>query len=368
MCTKPVENKIKPIIEMYSIVITTTDAIDGYHITEYIDVVRSNIVLNRELALPDLFNGGSDKYRNQLNNIYNSAMQQIRLKGVGLGADAIVGLQTDFEEISGKGKSVFVVTMFGTAVKLDRPVSVSNAKREKKTTFYTLRQHQLSLQLRQQMDDERYMPGDDDWDNISTYSLYELAPQLYHRYLVLSNELVSSTTMAEKTLMLDRFPVFLQNMPYDDAAAVVYGDITTAPLSTSKLVQESYLFHPARIAGLLQPENKHFIISILDSDKECYNESDLEDMRKIEHYLDTLPDTGYYKTGRGKLFSKTGTLLVCERGHMSAVELGGHCTETMEHGLGICNLNVKGLTEDEVKAISVFKQKIEVLSSLIGEK
>ncbi len=349
---------------MCPVIITTTNTIDGYHIEKYLDVVRCNMVLNRESALLDLFNGVSIRYRNQLNDIYNNALQQIRLKGISLGADAIVGLQSDFEEISGKGKSVFVVSIFGTAVKLDRPVT-SDAD-SKRVSFFRIRQQQLALQLRRQMADERFMPNEEDWDNISAYVLYELAPQLYHRFLVLSSELVSSSTIEEKKLMLDRFPTFIQSMSYEEAAEVVYGDVTTAPRTMCQVVRDCRLFHPAKIVELLKPENKHLVISLLDTDKENYNHDDLRLMRQIEQYLDTLPDTGHYTTGRGNIFSKTGTVLVCERGHTSAVRLGGHCTEMMDHGLGICNLNVKGLTEVEVKAIADYKQKLEIISALLG--
>jgi len=233
-------------------------------------------------------------------------------------------------------------------------------------SFFKIRQQQLSLQLRQKMNDEHFMPNEDEWDNITTYALYDLAPQLYHRYLVLSKELVSNTSLVEKKLMLDRFPSFIHNMSYDDAAEVVYADVTTAPTVTRQLVADCRLFHPAKIVGMLEPENKHTVILLLSTDKDNYTPDDLRLMRQIEHYLDTLPDTGYYKTGRGKLFSKTGTVLVCERGHTTAVELGGHCTEMMDHGLGICNLNVKGLTEVEVKAIATYKQKLEILASMLA--
>ena len=89
-------------------------------------------------------------------------------------------------------------------------------------------------------------------------------------------------------------------------------------------------------------------------------------MERIVEFLDNLPDTGHYIEGRGGVFSKTGTLLVCERGHKSAVELGGHCTELLEGSGAVCNLNVKGITEAEVAAIASFKEKVEVLRAILN--
>ena len=105
---------------------------------------------------------------------------------------------------------------------------------------------------------------------------------------------------------------------------------------------------------------------MLNSDKPVYNKQDLKYMKIISEYLDNLPDTGQYIEGRDGLFSKTGTLLVCERGHTSAVELGGHCKCLIEGSGAICNLNVKGITEDEVEAIHSFKEKIEILDGLVN--
>ena len=57
---------------------------------------------------------------------------------------------------------------------------------------------------------------------------------------------------------------------------------------------------------------------------------------------------------------------MCERGHKSAVELGGHCTELLEGSGAVCNLNVKGITEAEVAAIASFKEKVEVLRAILN--
>jgi uncharacterized protein YbjQ (UPF0145 family) len=44
----------------------------------------------------------------------------VREKAEKLGADAVVGLKMDFGEVSGKDKSMFMVSAVGTAVRLRR--------------------------------------------------------------------------------------------------------------------------------------------------------------------------------------------------------------------------------------------------------
>lgn len=350
-----------------NIIITTTDSIEGATITRYIDVLRSSVVVGTDLALSDLFSGTNQKYRSQLNSSYDRAMVDLRLKGFSVGADAIVGLHTDFEEIFGKGKTKFVVSLVGTAVKLDCTQMPSLKAHTDSVSVDTLRRQQLMLSLGNKMKDDNYALNASDWGNILSYSLWDLAPLIYRRYLLLSKSTISNITLSEKKLLMDNFFPFLNSMNFEDATSVVYADVTTDPYGTAEVIRNCQLFHPAKIVELLHPDNKHLVVSLLGADKPDYTEQDLQQMRQIARFLDNLPDTGHYIEGKESLFGKSGTMLVCERGHTTAVELGGHCTEMLDHGLGICNLNVKGLTETEVKAIAAFNQKIEILSSLLNK-
>ena len=53
-----------------------------------------------------------------LNKTYAAAIEEIERKAIRMGADAVVGLKIDFNEISSKDKAMFMVSAVGTAVKL----------------------------------------------------------------------------------------------------------------------------------------------------------------------------------------------------------------------------------------------------------
>ena len=349
-----------------NIIVTTTDHIENRCITGYIGILRSSAVVGTEIALADIFADSSRKYRRKLDDIYSKALQDIRLKALAAGADAVVGLHTEFQEIFGKGKTRFLVSVLGTAVRLDRPKAEQDGC--KNVTLFDLRRNQLLVGLGRKLSNPQFNPSSDDWDDINRYALVDLAPQLYRRYLKLASETIGSTSVAEKKLLLENFIPFLQSMDYDAACEAVYGDIETSPYVFCDVVKSCDLFHPEKIAQMLHPENKHTVIALLDSNKASYTSRDLVYMDAIAGFLDNLPDTGRYIEGREGLFSKTGTLLVCERGHTSAVELGGHCTGLVEGSGAICNLNVKGITEQEVAAICKFKEKVEILRGLIDNE
>jgi len=349
-----------------NVIVTTTDSIENRQIVDYVGILRSSAVVGAEVALADLFTNTSKNYRRKLNSIYDNALQDIRMKAMASGADAVVGLHSEFQDVFTKGKTRFVVSLIGTAVRLDN--SNTACPKGRGVTLYDLQRDQLNVELQRSLDNPHFNPSADDWNNIVRYALFDLAPKLYRRYLVLASETISSTNLTEKKLLLDNFIPYLQSIDYDDAAAVVYDDTTTAPFVFCDVVKACNLFHPEKICRLLEPENKHTVIALLDSDKAFYTPTDLNCMCQIADFLDNLPDTGHYEEGRDGLFSKTGTLLVCERGHTSAVELGGHCTCLIEGSGAICNLNVKGITESEVAAIRKFKDKIDILKNLLSNE
>lgn len=103
-------------------IIVTTNSIENRVINKYLGLVNANQVTGTnffsdlDASFSDIFGGTSGTYRNKLDNLYNSIMNMIETKASAIGADAVVGLRVDFDEISGKGKSMFMLTAVGTAV------------------------------------------------------------------------------------------------------------------------------------------------------------------------------------------------------------------------------------------------------------
>lgn len=107
-------------------IVTTTNSVEGYSIRQYLGVVNANVVIGTNLfsdiaaSLTDVFGGRSDSYKSKLTTIYDEVMKELIAKAESYHADAIVGLHVDFDEVSGGGKSMFMVSASGTAVCLER--------------------------------------------------------------------------------------------------------------------------------------------------------------------------------------------------------------------------------------------------------
>ena len=105
---------------MKRFIITTTPTIEGLKIERYIEVVNTNIVIGTNFfsdfaaSFTDVFGGNSDTYQRKMDNMYNSAKKELISKAKDLGGNAIVGFRIDFDEISGKGKSMFMLSAIGT--------------------------------------------------------------------------------------------------------------------------------------------------------------------------------------------------------------------------------------------------------------
>ena len=103
-------------------ILTTTPTIEGRTITEYKGVVFGEVIVGVNFikdfaaSIRDFIGGRSNTYENELVDARNTAMQELSSRATTLGADAVVGIDVDYE-VLGQG-GMLMVTVSGTAVKL----------------------------------------------------------------------------------------------------------------------------------------------------------------------------------------------------------------------------------------------------------
>jgi uncharacterized protein YbjQ (UPF0145 family) len=107
---------------MRKILITTTDSLYGWEIETYIKPVFASVVIGANAfadigaAFTDFFGGRSGNYEKRLQLIKDNAIAILTSKATELGANCILALKIDMDEISGKGTQMFMITACGTAV------------------------------------------------------------------------------------------------------------------------------------------------------------------------------------------------------------------------------------------------------------
>lgn len=105
-------------------IVTTTPSVEGRRITEYKGVVFGeviagvNFVKDLVAGLSNFFGGRSGTYEEELINARQQALDEMEQRAAQLGADAVVGVDIDYE-VLGADNGMLMVTASGTAVRLD---------------------------------------------------------------------------------------------------------------------------------------------------------------------------------------------------------------------------------------------------------
>ncbi len=109
------------------ITVTTTNSIEGKVIQRYFDPIAANVVIGANVisdmfaGFTDFFGGRSVTYENKLQQLNHQALAELKRKAEMLGANCIVGLKIDIDEISGKNSQMFMITAYGTPVLAGMP-------------------------------------------------------------------------------------------------------------------------------------------------------------------------------------------------------------------------------------------------------
>ena len=109
---------------MSDIIVTTTPSIEGRRITRYAGVVTGEAILGANIfkdlfaGIRDIVGGRSATYEGELRSARDIALAELTHAAVELGANAVVGVDIDYETVGGSG-SMLMVSVSGTAVVID---------------------------------------------------------------------------------------------------------------------------------------------------------------------------------------------------------------------------------------------------------
>ena len=104
--------------------ITTTPIIEGKRIVKYYGIVSGETIIGanvfRDLfaSIRDIVGGRSGAYEEVLRKAKDTALQEMQAQAAQLGANAVIGVDLDYETVGGSG-SMLMVTANGTAVKIE---------------------------------------------------------------------------------------------------------------------------------------------------------------------------------------------------------------------------------------------------------
>ena len=105
-------------------ILTTTPSVEGKQIRDYLGVVTGEAILGANVFkdmfanIRDIIGGRSGTYEKELRHARDVAFQEIQEEARRLGANAVVGIDLDYE-VLGQHNGMLMVSISGTAVILE---------------------------------------------------------------------------------------------------------------------------------------------------------------------------------------------------------------------------------------------------------
>jgi uncharacterized protein YbjQ (UPF0145 family) len=101
---------------------TTTPTLEGRQIREYLGIVTGEVIVGANIfkdlfaGIRDIVGGRAGAYESTLRDARREAFAELEAEAARMGADAVVGIDIDYEVV-GQGGSMLMVSVSGTAVR-----------------------------------------------------------------------------------------------------------------------------------------------------------------------------------------------------------------------------------------------------------
>jgi uncharacterized protein YbjQ (UPF0145 family) len=106
-----------------AMIISTTPTLEGRPIRDYLGIVTGEVIVGANIfkdlfaGIRDIVGGRAGAYEGALRDARRQAYEELSYEAERLGADAVVGVDLDYEVVGTNG-SMLMVSISGTAVKL----------------------------------------------------------------------------------------------------------------------------------------------------------------------------------------------------------------------------------------------------------
>ena len=108
-------------VDPADMLMTTTNTLQGREISDYKGIVTGEVILGANIfkdlfaGIRDIVGGRSGAYEEELQRARQIAMDEMQARAASLGANAVIGVDLDYETV-GQNGSMLMVSATGTAV------------------------------------------------------------------------------------------------------------------------------------------------------------------------------------------------------------------------------------------------------------
>lgn len=280
---------------MKKIPVSTASTIHGSKIVETCGFVSSHVIAGTNLfsdifaIFSDTFGGRSKTYKKQLTAIKMEALQELMDEAIRAGGNAIVGMSIDLDEVSGGGKSMFMITASGTSVKVeDSSASPSEVlKVENEIDSNELSSLIFKAKVMASAKNDTLKLSEDDFRRIIEDGIFELTD-----YIITCLHEAGSKFHGNFESFKEQVTIYFSLMPRELAIEKIYSDIINVGRSNDfflGVIKSNYLFDYQKIELLLQSEqqnNQKIALKIIGYEKSSYSIDDIEKQQKLIDLID----------------------------------------------------------------------------------
>lgn len=358
------------------VLVTTTSTLDNIKIKAYLKPVSAHIVAGTNIfsdflgSITDVFGGKSQTYQKQLSSLYNEAINRIKLSANEVGGNCIIGLSIDLDEISGKGKSMFMITAIGTAVIIEKYERENNlledlSKKDETIDIDTIKLLQRKKKIIHDAESNSLILNEEVWNFITSNQIHGVYPFLIKQLKILlenSNFNASSLEKFERS-----FLKYIDSLTNNMNIKLLYESLKTEMneeivVKLIEIINELNLFDFEYTMQLLQNDNFEIRkrgISSAGANKQSYSEEDIKNLEILAKFINESFRERGTRTTKKQLLSKEKEIWVCECGKTN--EIGSYCTS--------CRRDIYGFMMIEPNPFSVEKsiyERIEIIKESIN--
>ena len=351
------------------ILVITTGASDELKIKKYLKPVSAHIVAGTNLfsdflgGLSDIFGGRSDSYQKQLSSLYNEAIEKLKHNTHEIGGNGVIGLSIDMDEISGKGKSMFMLTAIGTAVILEKDDNIKSNLLITNDKFQNvgidrIKNLQIKNEIIRKAKDGKLNLDDETWKFI-------ISNQITDVFYFIIDKLKNHLSDTENDDFVKYFTDYIENLDDGVKINLVYSCVKSEKSEQiikflTNIIKDLNLYDFNKNMELLDDDDfniKKIGVQISTYDKPFFNKQDVSDYKKaIETLNIQFKERGVRSSIESN--SRIREIWICECENKN--DLGDYCYN--------CGKDIYGFTKTEINpedAINLVKKKIELISEYL---
>ena len=353
------------------VLLTTTTSIPNYEVIESKGLVFANVVLGANLfsdiaaSFTDTFGGTSDSYQGKLDKIYGEVIDKLKKKALEIGCNAIIGFKIDFDELSGKQKSMFMVNAVGTACKakpLESSTQVSTDNLlDEEDMENAIRKFKIVDGIKSRKDAR--IPNES-IDYLLEYPTKEIVDELLDYYYTVKvsdggytvgGQYVADNSPSRVPTNINFINRYIGLIIDDGVIEKVYAKYVEND-TYFDIIEQNSIFDSKQVLRIAEQDPMK-ALKLLGFGKNSYSKEDIDYFKQIVSKYDNLPNRGTFEMSKGGMFSKSQKQYICEHGHANdeGVEF---CKQ--------CGKNIQGLTKEDIQNIEDMKLKIDILEKYFG--